>query len=342
MRRVLLVAALACAALLVLSAAAMGATNAKAGPQLQPTGPDYNAGKAKPLPAGAESKMLQRTARGSGRTAAANTTPAVGTQRVWFANDDTDFVYLKTFTLRAVSAHLEVWVANDLQFPAGDCRNGPRTVITDADVNYFVDEFESNIYPKESATFSIPPARDGSQINESLLPLTGGDEEALESFLFPGDGAKIVTFIDNVRDDNFYDTNNANGLTYIGGFFWSFFNELGDRNMMTLDAFDWIHRTRENPPNEPSSDLCTSAPARPLLYEGTFAHEYEHLLEYYADADETSWVNEGLADWAQTLTGYVDPLHPDHEDGQRLAHPVLPRLVERAHPGKSEPETGRA
>ena len=72
-----------------------------------------------------------------------------------------------------------------------------------------MDEFESNIYPKESATFSIPPARDGSQINESLLPLTGGDEEALESFLFPGDGAKIVTFIDNVRDDNFYDTNNA-------------------------------------------------------------------------------------------------------------------------------------
>ena len=76
MRRVLLVAALACAALLVLSAAAMGATNAKAGPQLQPTGPDYNAGKAKPLPAGAASKMLQRTARGTGRTAAANTTPA--------------------------------------------------------------------------------------------------------------------------------------------------------------------------------------------------------------------------------------------------------------------------
>ncbi len=315
MRRVLLVAALACAALLVLSAAAMGATNAKAGPQLQPTGPDYNAGKAKPLPAGAMSKMLQRTARGATRTAAANTTPAVGTQRTWFANDDTDFVYLKVFTLRAVSAHMEVWVANDIQFPAGDCRNGPRTVITDADVNYFVNEFESNIYPKESATFSIPPARDGSQINESLLPLTGGDEDALRSFLFPGDGAKIVTFIDNVRDDNFYDTNNANGLTYIGGFFWSFFNELGDRNMMTIDAFDWIHRTRENPPNEPSSDLCTSAPARPLLYEGTFAHEYQHLLEYYADADETSWVNEGLADWAQTLTGYVDPSIPITKTG---------------------------
>ena len=167
MRRVLLVAALACAALLVLSAAAMGATNAKAGPQLQPTGPDYNAGKAKPLPAGAASKMLQRTARGADRTAAANTTPAVGTQRTWFANDDTDFVYLKVFTLRAVSAHMEVWVANDLQFPAGDCRNGPRTVVTDADVNYFVNEFETNIYPKESATFSVPPARDGSQINET-------------------------------------------------------------------------------------------------------------------------------------------------------------------------------
>jgi hypothetical protein len=262
--------------------------------------------------------MTQRSsARAAARAtaAAAQATPAVGTQRVWFANDDTDFVYLKTYTLKAVSAHLEVWVANDLQFPAGDCRNGVRTVVTQADVDYFVNQFESNMYPKESATFSVPPERDGTQINEDLLPLVGGDRDALESFLFPGDGDKIVTFIDNVRDDNFYDTNNAHGLTYIAGFFWSFFNELGDRNMMTVDAFDWLHRSRGNPPNEPSSDLCASAPARPFLYEGTFAHEYQHLLEYYADPGEVSWINEGISDWAQTLTGYVNPAVPITQSG---------------------------
>ena len=46
---------------------------------------------------------------------------------------------------------------------------------------------------------------------------------------------------------------------------------------------------------------------RPLTYEGTFAHEYQHLLEYYASPGEANFVNEGLSDWAQTLVGYVDP-----------------------------------
>ena len=49
---------------------------------------------------------------------------------------------------------------------------------------------------------------------------------------------------------------------------------------------------------------------RPFLYEGVFAHEYQHLLEYYEDPDEVNWVNEGLSDWAQTLVGYVDPSVP--------------------------------
>ncbi|MDQ3767474.1 MAG: immune inhibitor A, partial [Actinomycetota bacterium] len=45
-------------------------------------------------------------------------------------------------------------------------------------------------------------------------------------------------------------------------------------------------------------------------YEGVFAHEYQHLLEYYEDPNESIWVNEGLSDWAQTITDYVDPSLP--------------------------------
>ena len=85
---------------------------------------------------------------------------------------------------------------------------------------------------------------------------------------------------------------------------------------MTIDAFDWLHRTGANPPNEPvPGNNCTSAPARPFLYEGVFAHEYQHLLERYEDPDEVNWINEGLSDWAQTLTGYVDPAKPITEIG---------------------------
>jgi hypothetical protein len=85
---------------------------------------------------------------------------------------------------------------------------------------------------------------------------------------------------------------------------------------MTIDAFDWLHRTTANPPNEPvAGDPCASKPARPFLYEGVFAHEYQHLLEYYEDPGELNWVNEGLSDWAQTLTGYVDPSKPITDTG---------------------------
>ena len=153
------------------------------------------------------------------------------------------------------------------------------------------------MYPKETATFSTPPDRDGT--NAILGPDANGN-----GGVYTGAGDKTVTLIDNVRDDNFYDFPAA--PTYIAGFFSSQFNELFDRNVMTIDAFDWAHRTGANPPDEPTADLCTSRPARPRLYEGTFAHEWQHLLHYYTDPFETTWMNEGLSDFAQTLTGYVD------------------------------------
>jgi hypothetical protein len=72
-----------------------------------------------------------------------------------------------------------------------------------------------------------------------------------------------------------------------------------------------LHRTGANPPDEGSGGLCsTKQSARPHDYEGTFAHEYQHLLEYYQDPAETTWLNEGLADYAQTLVGYVDTTVP--------------------------------
>lgn len=243
----------------------------------------------------------------SAATAADGETP-VGTERLWVAIDfETGFAYLKNFVLRQVGEHIEVWTAegvqgspeqpetNDLDFLDGDCRNGVRTTVTDEQVDYLVDEFDNNIYPIESEVFSTPPDRDGS------------GQQLGDDFDFTGGGDNIVTLVDNVRDDNFYDLNNTEGNTYVAGFFSSGINELVDRNVMTIDGFDWLHRTGANPPDEPTTDLCTNAPARPFLYEGVFAHEYQHLLESYEDADEVNWVNEGLSDYAQTITGYADP-----------------------------------
>ncbi|NUP68664.1 MAG: peptidase M6 immune inhibitor A [Nonomuraea sp.] len=241
--------------------------------------------------------------------AAAQDTPPVGTVRQWLGTDDYNgTLYRKDYTLRGVGDNIEVWVANDLAFPAGDCRMQiPSTVqITDEQVNYLVQQFDTNMYPKETTTFSRPPDRDGS--NAVLGPDANGN-----GGVYTGAGNRTVTLIDNVRDDNFYTFPAA--TTYIAGFFSSQYNELFDRNVMTIDAFDWLHRSGANPPDEPTSDLCTSRSARPFQYEGVFAHEWQHLLHYYTDPLETTWINEGLSDFAISLTGYGNPKATVFEKG---------------------------
>jgi hypothetical protein len=232
--------------------------------------------------------------------AAADPTPTVGTVRQWLGLDDFNgILYRKDYTLRAVGEKIEVWVANDTAFPAGDCRTQipNTTTVTDAQAQELVDEFDNNMFPKETATFSTPPDRDGT--NSQIAPDANGN-----GGVYTGDGDKTVALIDNVRDDNFYDFPAA--PTYIAGFFSAQLNFLFDRNVMTIDAFDWAHRSGANPPDEPTADPCTSRPGRPHLYEGTFAHEWQHLLHNYTDPFEGNWINEGLSDFAQTLVGYVD------------------------------------
>lgn len=256
----------------------------------------------------------REVARESRRSSAgaAQAVSEVGEVKLWPTIDFvTGALNFKEFTLRGVGNNIEVWVlsgsddvSTGTDFPADDCRNdGVRTVINDDQVNYLIEQFDGNIYPKESEAFSVPPERDGT--NSAAVDL------GLPADYYQGDGDDIVVLVDNVRDENFYDTNNQSSLSYVAGFYTSFFDDVVlDRLTMTIDAWDWLHRTGENPPHEPTEDPCTSAPARQFLYEGVFAHEYQHLLLNYVDQNETIWVNEGLADWAQTLTGYVDPSTP--------------------------------
>lgn len=248
------------------------------------------------------------------RTAAAAQPPVLGERRLWPALDRVaNTFYLKYFTLRAAGAHIEVWVASDqdgvskgLEFPPGDCRNDDRVQITDAQAQYLAQQFDGTIYPREAATFSVAPARDGSRAE---LPAQSG----LPADYYAGDGGRIIALVDNVRDEQFYDVNIRVG---IGGVFVPLFNEQVDRNVITVDAVDWLHRTGPTPPNDPvPGDLCRSRSARPLLIEATFAHEYQHLLEYYEDTDEVSWVNEGLSMFAESLTGYLDSSKPITSSG---------------------------
>ncbi len=99
---------------------------------------------------------------------------------------------------------------------------------------------------------------------------------------------KIYILIMNMRDDAYYDS----AITwYVAGYFSWGEDSANNQNMIHIDSFDWANR-------------IGPGVARPYLYEGTFAHEFEHLIHNDIDAGEESWVDEGLADFAIYMCGY--------------------------------------
>ncbi len=173
-RRVTAMGMAATAALVAALALPSGAATADPGDNKKPTpakgkggdvenvGPDYNQGKKLAFDKKTKAALKKEVARGNARLA--NGDHEVGDQLNWLALDDElGRIYLKPYTLRGLGDNIQVWVANDTSFPSGDCRNAlGLTTITDAQVNSFINEFDGNIYPKESASFSTPPNRDGS------------------------------------------------------------------------------------------------------------------------------------------------------------------------------------
>src|SRR5690606_18367589 len=113
----------------------------------------------------------------------------------------------------------------------------------DEQVQYLIDEYDDVILPSLSSAFSVAPDRDGSG---ALLPVLL-PELGLPADYYTGEGDNVVVLVDNVRDPNFYDLSLANeNVTYVAGFFTSSFNEYFDRNVMTIDGYDWLHRTGAN------------------------------------------------------------------------------------------------
>jgi hypothetical protein len=108
-------------------------------------------------------------------------------------------------------------------------------------------------------------------------PLPRGDE-----------GQKTWILIFNIRDESYYDCAQT---SYVAGYFSASESAENNKNMMHIDTYNWEDRVG------PDVD-------RPFLYEGTFAHEFEHLVHFDIDPDEPSWVDEGLADMAHFLCGY--------------------------------------
>jgi hypothetical protein len=90
----------------------------------------------------------------------------------------------------------------------------------------------------------------------------------------PAGNENIDVMIYNIVDESYYDVDFP---FFIAGFFWSKVNEQFDRNMIFIDTYDWVNR------------LGPDA-LHPYDYEGTVAHELQHLIHNDHDPNEASWV----------------------------------------------------
>ena len=115
---------------------------------------------------------------------------------------------------------------------------------------------------------------------------------------------------------NFFDFNNSQQDPYIAGFFSSTFNEYLKRNVMTIDAFDWEHRTGSNPPNEPAPRRRLPQRKRPTRSSTRASSRTSTSTSSRATKTPTraTATNEGLSDYAGRITGYFDTLNADHRD----------------------------
>lgn len=197
----------------------------------------------------------------------------VGTVKKWLtSNDYTGRYGLTDFKLRAVGKYGEVWVATNLNYPEGDPRNS-RVAITDEQVKYLLNEFDNNMYEKEVEFFGPPAERKG--------------EHGYNGW-YNDESGRVVILVDNIKDQSYYTPNYP---SYIAGYFSNTISDFSDRNVMTIDAYNWANRMGPNA-------------AIPYAYEGVFAHEFQHLLHRDTDDAEENFINEGLSDFAQYLVGY--------------------------------------
>lgn len=199
--------------------------------------------------------------------------------------DDSNFTYdggtkyylnyelsFKEFTLRSVGENIEIWVANDLEFPAGDVRPAP--VVTQEQVDKLRDEFDANIYPKATSFFGTPGNLDGS--NSPLVDWGYFPEGYYEG------SNKAIILVDNIIDEQYYDPTYP---FFVAGFFWQTIEDYIDRNIITIDTKDWATRLENT-------------------YFGTTIHELQHLIHSDNDGAEESWINEGMSTFSEFLGGY--------------------------------------
>jgi immune inhibitor A len=279
-RRYLRIAVMISAISLLLIAMVPAATNAAAAQSKMPAGliaVDVDPYYKELNQEAASTKIMSDTAKAAATLEAAKASSSgsaagVGDVEVLYADG------FQEFTLKAIGGNVEIWLANDLSYPAGDPR--PTPVVTDEQIEYMFEEFNDNMYSSDTDHYGFTNDRYGTG---GLFASWGYDWYETDN------PQRVMILIYNIIVESYYDPEYP---FYVAGYFWPAMNDdYADRNIIHIDCHDWANRV--------GPDV-----ARPYMYEGTFTHEYEHAIHYDHDADEASWVDEGMADLSGFFAGY--------------------------------------
>ena len=179
------------------------------------------------------------------------------------------YYFLDPYELCAFGDVSEIWVQTDLNYFEGDSRDEP--IITEEQIDYLLAEFETNIYPIDVEYFGTPDSHFGDQSGS----------------YYQEDGRNVI-LISNIRDDAYYDSKYP---YYIVGYYSSQLENDYDRNIISIDSYDWENRVGDDV-------------ARPNVYEATIAHEYQHLIHDDYNPEDDIFINEGCSMYAEPLCGY--------------------------------------
>ena len=173
----------------------------------------------------------------------------------------------------SIGANATEWDAPDPDLDGYYLPPGYMDWITGADIEHIRDEFDDNIHDAVTSHFGVYADRPG-----------------------PLDDYKIQVLIFNIRDGLFWDPITA--PWFIMGYFWSEASEENNANIFHMDTYQWWRRAGT------PTDVYYGLLPLPLQYDGTFAHEFQHLVHHDVDPDELSWVNEGCSTLAEWICGY--------------------------------------
>ena len=242
------------------------------------------------------------------------------TEESWIVNvidDYTTVNYDQEFECVLQGEHVNIWIGLNPEVLEGGYQDeyDPQGEGFEDDIWYFaynwswegIDAEEAGTIDPDGDGYYLPPGYRDWITGENLLALRDAFDNNMHDCVTthfgdyadrpgPLDDYKIQVLIFNIRDGLFHDPITAGW--FIMGYFWSTISELNDANIFHMDTYQWWRRQGE--PTEEHYGLNLL----PLQYEGTFAHEFQHLVHYDVDGNELSWVNEGCSTFAEWKCGY--------------------------------------